>query len=221
MRVAKIQEIKEQWKQDMAAQNEFSEYYKYDCLDNYNTFWDLEELDFGSMYEKSFAGKISHALWDGSHYSPRSVMLQFIAQQKEIVRSCFRDLFMDHNDLGLRVKRFLDHCDQMLADLQRKDNKFSTHYHDLRMVTTYLAFEYPEKYCIIEPIAYIKMLNALEMKNLPQAFESERLIKLSQTVYNIISKDEELINIHTVLSKGKDPRGVFMMHDFTLFANTL
>ncbi len=219
MRVAKIIEHKDRWKNHLKAQKEYEEYYKYDCLDNYNAFWDLEELDFAAMYEKSFAGKISHALWDGSHYSPRSVMLLFIAQQKEIVRSCFRDLYMDENDLGLRIKRFIDHCDQMLADLQRKDNKHNTHYHDLKMVTTYLAFEFPEKYCIIEPVPFIQFLDSLDMKNLPQVFESERLIKLSQTVYKIISKDEELLYLHTKLTRGNSNRGVFMMHDFIAYSN--
>jgi len=221
MRVVKIQEYKELWKEYLQKQDEYSEYYKYDCLDNYNTYWDLEELDFGTMYEKSFAGNISHALWDGSHYSPRSVMLEFIQQQKEIVRSCFRDLYMDQNDLGLRIKRFLHHCDQMLADLQRSNKKFSTHYHGLKMVSTYLAFEFPEKYCIIEPEEFIQFLNKLEMKNLPQVFETERLIKLSQSIYKIISKDEALISIHKELSKGQNERGVFMMHDFTKFANSI
>jgi len=221
MRVERINYYKDKWKADLEQQSEYSEYYKYDCLDNYHAFWDLEELEFYSMFEKSFAGNISHALWDGSHFSPRSVMLEFITQEKEIVRSCFRNLFNESFDLGLRIKRFLHHCDQMLADLQRKDSKFSTHYHDLRMTSTYLAFEYPEKYCIIEPEKFIYCLDKLEMKNLPQAFEAERLIKLSQTIYKIVSKDEQVLKLHSIKTKAKQPREVFMIHDFILFVNNL
>jgi len=217
MRVAKIQEYKDQWKESLNAAGEYSEYYKYDCLDNYRSFWDLEELDFKTMYEASYNSKISHALWDGRQYSPRSIMIRFIEEQKEIVRSCFRNLYTEENDLGLRIKRFIDHCDQMLADLQRKDVKFSTHYHDLRMLSTYLAFEYPGRYCIIESSQYIGFLEKLEMKNLPQEFEIERMLKLAQSIYKIISKDEALIEMHTKRTKGNEARGVFMIHDFYKF----
>ncbi len=221
MRVERIEFYKEKWKASLKAQTEYSEMYKYECLDNYNKFWDLEELEFGPMFEKSFAGNITHALWDGSHYSPRSMMIDFIKAQKEIVRSCFRDLYNDSNDLGLRIKRFLHHCDQMLADMQRKSAKFSTHYHDLKMISTYLAFEYPEKYCILEAEIFISFLEKLEMKNLPQSFEAERLIKLTQTIHKIISKDDALVQLHTDRTKGLNPRGVFMIHDFTHFVNTI
>ena len=63
-------------------------------------------MDFAQMFNESFKSQISNSLWGGSVNSAKSVMLTFIENNKEYVRSMFKDLYNEDRDINMRINRF-------------------------------------------------------------------------------------------------------------------
>jgi len=184
MKVHLIEELKEKYKLHLQEVEDFSELYKYECIQNFQDNWSLDALQFSGMYDKSLSSKMSSRLWGGRR------------------SAAFADLFDEDKDASMRVNRFKFYCDEMLRDLQNKNKKASYHKHDLRMISTYLAFKYPDKYCIFDYKLFSKLMEKLEVLELPQDFEIDRFFKLSKALFTILSKDTELIALHNKLKEG-------------------
>jgi hypothetical protein len=196
MKVNLINKYKELWKNSLKSELPDGWLYKYENLSHYRQNWDLSELDLKKMYADSFSSQVSGRLWGGTVDSPRSVMLSFIEINKEFVRSMFRDLYSQDKDLSMRVNRFSFHCDQMLDQLQKENDKIDRHYHETpQMPFLYLCFDSPESFPLYDYHAYSKALKLFETTSIPEPFEIERFYKLSKAIYTIIKKDDVLIEM--------------------------
>ena len=153
-------------------------------------------MDFGAMFDSSFKSEVSSTLWSADQFHPKQLMLKFIEMDKEFVRLMFRDLFKEDKDIVLRVNRFTYYCDEMLSSLMKVDRKESSHYHgDLRMVTTYLAMEFPEKYTVYSFKMFKALMIRLESQKTPVVDEIARFQTLMKSLYNnFMLKDQELVN---------------------------
>jgi len=219
MKVDKINAYKDVFKEHLLVTQTYNELYKYECLAHFQKNWKLDELDLKTMYDASLSSNISARLWGGSTNSAKSVMLQFIDQNKEFVRSMFRDLYNEDKDLGLRISRFKYHCSQMLSELQQKGLKINHHMHNDAEVSVYLAFNAPDKYNIFNYAPFNIMMNRLEAKNIPQEFEIERYFKLCKGLYTMLSKDGELLEIHGKLRNDNQyyqEDTMLIVHDFLI-----
>ena len=196
MKVDKINFFLSKVKHYLRVNNNDEFLYKYECLKNFQENWDIDSTDLLTMYDHSFSSKISSRLWGGRQDSPKSAMLKMIAADKHFADAMFRDLFDEEKEVGPRMDRFFFHCDQ-LAEITSKDKKDLLHHkHDNHnIISVYLSFRYPEKYCIFEYPLFRKTMIKLEVQTVPQEFEISRFFKLSQALYKIISKDEELMKI--------------------------
>lgn len=219
MKVDKINAYKDLFKEHLVITQDYNELYKYECLQHFSDNWSLDELDLATMFDKSLTSNISARLWGGSTNSAKSVMLQFIALNKEFVRSMFRDLYNEDKDLGLRINRFIFHCDELLSQLQQKETKLNYHHHSDQELSVYLAFKFPAKYNLFNYGPFSIMMNRLEAKNVPQEFEVERFFKLCKGLYSILSRDTELLEIHRNLRKDPIYYGddtMLLVHDFLI-----
>ena len=222
MKVDLINAYKEVYKEHLRKTQSYNELYKYECLKNFQDNWDLGTLDLGSMYEASLTSKLSARLWGGSQNSAKEVMLLFIEKDKEFVRSMFRDLYKEEKDVGLRVNRFLLHCDELLRQLQLTNKKLNAHYHTLEEVALYLAFNDPQKYCLRSYGPFSIMMERLGAKNPPQEFEIERYFKLCKGLYTMLSKDPEVSEL--LAAQIAEPQyyqdpGMLMVHDYLVICS--
>jgi len=227
MKVEKINHYKDKFKKHLHQLVEdytpYEEAYKYENLLNFQQNWDLGDLDFHSIFNKSFKSKISNKLWGGSKDSPKSMMLEFINLNKEFVRTAFRDLFNEEKDITMRINRFGFHCDQMLDQSLEAKKKFNTHHHeDRKMAALYLSFNAPELYTLFEYPIFKKTMELLDTRSVPEKFEIERYFKLSKGLNTLISKDEELMEWHKELIKPYDQVhfGQMIVHDFYIFCGS-
>lgn len=224
MKVALINEYKEKLKMRLIKSYSLDEEYKYECLQNFKTNWDLSALQLEDVYDKSFSSTMSGNLWGGSKESAKDIMLRFIKHDREFMRSAFRDLFADYKDITLRINRFKLHCDEMLQQLQKKDKKLNHHYHDSKVISVYLTFHDPAEYNIFDFLEFKRMMMRLEAKNVPAEFEVERYFKVSKGLYKILSKDQELLDLHA--SKLKDEKfykeeSLLLVHDFIIICSKI
>lgn len=200
------------WLQD---QEVYPELYKYENLKNFRANWNLDADDFAAMFDASFKSQISNKLWGGSVNSAKSVMLEFIKTNPEYVRSMFRDLYNESKDLSLRINRFSLHCDEMMDQLPSNKLKPVEHRHTPKIISVYLSFNDPELYTIIDYGAFHNFMNRLENQNIPMVFELERIFKLCRGVYNVMKKDDELLERleQAIGEKYYSEHNMLMVHD--------
>jgi len=222
MIVAKINAYKEVLKEHLRITQDYNELYKYEALKNFQEQWDLSALDLKKVYDQSFQSPTSGRLWGGSTNSAKEYMLKFIDKDKEFVRSMFRDLYNEEKDVGMRVNRFLLHCDELLRQLQIKELKLNNHLHGPEEASLYLAFKYPDRYCLFNYGPFNIMMNRLEAKNVPQEFEVDRYFKLCKGLFTILSKDEEVMELykkHLVGENYHQELSMLMVHDYLLICS--
>jgi len=193
LKVDKIKAYREVFKNHLEITQNYNELYKYECLQNFVTHWDLGALDLASTYDQSLASNITGRLWGGSTSSAKELMLKFIGMDKEFVRSMFRDLFKEDRDISMRINRFKFHCDELLVELQKVEPKWNDHFHGDEEVALYLAFQYPEVYPIYQYAPFAIMMQRLGLSKIPEPYEVDRYFKLCNGLYKLLSSDEELL----------------------------
>lgn len=162
--------------------------------------WDPDAEDWPAMYGRSLQNSTTKRLWKREAYEPKRMMLGLMQMQPDFTRHMFLDLFNEDKSLEGRAGRFVYYCDMLLQEY--KDNNprsiDNNHYHDddYQMVSLYLAFRYPEKYAYYEANAFRQMLDKLGSTQLPEANDLERYAKVTQTLYKLMAKEEELLGLH-------------------------
>jgi hypothetical protein len=163
-----------------------------DCLSNFQKTWDIEYLDFSSNFKRSFKSTISTRLWKRDNFYPIDVMEEFIAYEKEIMRSLFRDLLDESKSIDGRVQRFVFYCDQLLSEIKDKGKVYPDHYHgDYYIPSMYLSFRYPGQYWFYDISLLRTVLRKLDDKNIPPSDDLVRYYKILNLLSNLLSKDED------------------------------
>ncbi len=180
----------------------FPQGYLWNAQHNFEKTWDIEALDFKTMFNSSFFSKSSQRLWKREHYFPKEMMMKLIDLEKETMRSIFKDLLNEEKDLNLRVNRFLHHLDQMLQVVQRSDRKASTHYHqDLAFIFIYLSFCYPANYTLYDEKNFINYLIKVEARKIPRNHDPILFRNMMKATRTIIMKNQQFLIIKEKLSK--------------------
>jgi len=180
-------------------------------LDNWQSLktfqdnWNPDADDFNSMYENSFANTLANDLWEGQSFYPKKAMLGFIDRDPDLIQSIFKELFNENLDIEGRLDRFVYHCDEISHDIMRTNPHYQSHYHDgYRMISVYLSFRYPMQYTIYSYPEFKNFMALIKARVVPETSDIGRFFKVMRTVYGIISKDEELIEMHRALREGRD-----------------
>ena len=162
--------------------------------------WDVEALDFRSMFDRSLENSRSRRLWKREHYEPKEVMLRFVEMNREFVRQVFQDLFNENKEVDGRVGRFGFHCDELLAAWHEGHpaSKLNSHYHHdgYQMLSLYLAFRFPAQYLLYEFDSFRRLMEMLGSRDLPKVDDLGRYFKVMRTVYTFIKKNPEILELH-------------------------
>ena len=185
-------------------------FFKWDCVQTFETNWDLTAEDLVGMYDRSFQNARSNRLWSGRKYSPKESMLAFLKFDADFCKSMFYDLFDESKDVNLRISRFIHHCNDLYDRLPAGRDKILDHYHTHKMVSLYLAFAFPQDHCLFDPDLFAGAGEKIGLKNPPQSYEYDRFIKLTKTVRLLLSKYQELINSYPL----ETDNSMIMVHDF-------
>lgn len=223
MKVNNIKFFAESFKKHLRDCDINSLVYKYENLKIFRGNWDIDDLDLRTTFDKSFESRISNQLWGGSVNSAKSMMLMFLDHNKEFCRSIFKDLFNDNKDLAMRINRFGFHCDQLLDEIKKTTEKINDHFQTPKIISLYLCFNDPSKYCIIDYPEFSKMLKLLEAKNIPEPYELDRCLKLCKGLMTILSNDEELVELYEAIlpHELQSEFNMLMVYDYYAFGSKL
>ena len=218
MKVERIQHYRDLFV-DHIQQNGLPEHlYRYEAQQVWQQAWDIEELDFPSMYDRSLQSSISGRLWGGSKNSAKESMLAMLRGNKEFIRSAFRDLLAVEKDLGLRCDRFLFYCDEAIKPVLSRD--ILEHKHDRQMMAVYLTLAYPAEYCLYHYDEFLGMMQLLEARNIPTNIELERYMKSMKAIYGILRKDDVFVaEIAKALGPYYAEDSILPINEFAKFVN--
>ena len=130
------------------------EKYKWEAVKHFQKNWNVNAEDFSAMFTE--ATNKHYNLLASSMYYPIGMIQAFADFDEERTRNMFRVLFDESKDLTERIKYFWEEADDMRA---KGDEKWFNHYQDLRAVSVYLTFMYPEKYFIYK---YTELRNTIK-----------------------------------------------------------
>ena len=179
------------YKDDFAARNK-EERYKWEAIKHYKDHWNIDAPDFEEMVKKAFA-KTFNLLAAGQYYA-RKMVEYFSEKHPEEVRELFKILYDESLPLAQRFDDFRSGFEVFAAE--EKLN----HYQDLHAISVYLTLEYPEKYYIYKygvlyDFAYNHSIKLPKTTGKHETFKIECSNKLCDDILNVVSKDEELLEM--------------------------
>lgn len=120
-----------------------NEKYKWEAVQKFQEKWDIEAEDFGAMIKEATSKHVN--LLASTNYFPVGMIQSFASVDKERTRNMFRMLYDEEKDLSQRITDFMSEAE---AFRKTHDIEWRNHYQDLRAISVYLTFRYPEKYYI-------------------------------------------------------------------------
>lgn len=221
MQLKKIQEALDQFKTHLGSEAKEEHLYIYESQKIFQENWNLESSDPASMYNRSLNNSQTRRLWNREHYEPKRMMLEFWRMQPDFVKQMFQDLFDENKKVDGRVGRFVFYCDELLTEFLEKHprSRESKHFHQdgYQIVSLYLAFHYPDQYCLYHFDRFKRLLIALGTPDIPATHDFDRFCKVVKTLWGFIQKDEELMAAHRErLEEGKHYQGESLLPVYEL-----
>ncbi|MEK7256137.1 MAG: hypothetical protein AAB316_15405, partial [Bacteroidota bacterium] len=131
MNLQKLTDAIQSYKTYLQRHPQHDPYWKWESLKIFQENWDIEALDFRSMFDRSLENSRTRRLWKRENYLPKDVMLKFIELNREFVRQIFQDLFNENKEVEGRIDRFLFHCDELLREYREPHPRSveNSHFH--------------------------------------------------------------------------------------------
>ncbi len=217
MNLKKLQHYIAEYRKFLRRSRDYDGAFVWESQQIWQQTFDLDAADFSKNYATSLQNSYSKRLWKGDNYLPKEMMLKFSQMQPEFVRHMFKDLLNENKEITGRVGRFVFHSDELLKEYKEKNPRSNenNHFHDddFHIVSLYLSFQYPDKYAIYEFNDFRKMLVKLGSTKIPEVNDFSRYAKVANTLYKLLSKDEDLMKFH---KKRLDTDNLYQEESFLL-----
>ncbi|MCB0689448.1 MAG: hypothetical protein KDC53_23075 [Saprospiraceae bacterium] len=223
MKLDQIRLLRKRFVDEHLSQTPYPWAYRWECQETFQEIWDINVLDFANMYDRALTHAYSGSLWGGNHQSAKSIMIDFIAIDREYVRSMFKDLFTPQKDLTMRVERFHFHCDQLLEQLQKQNRRLNHHMHEgFYLPTLYLSLRFPWQICPYDPEVFSTALARIGAKE-PAHHSLSRFVKIIPILQSQLTADENLMDLLRRKINLKDSQmydSLWLSYEFYHFITT-
>lgn len=214
-----VLQIIEAYKTDFDRVNS-EERYKWEAIRCYKQKWDINAEDFAGMLSDAF--KKSANLLAASMYYPLRMVIGYAKEEPETVRELFRVLHNENISFSERYEMFRAGFDKYVSE------KKLNHYQDLRAVSVYLTFEYPEKYFMYKYKMYKEFKEKIGYIDNPtdksDAGKYENYMALCNKILEYVRQDEvlqELSRSRLDDSCYKDESLHILTHDIIYFGSRM
>ena len=121
-----------------------NERYKWEAVAHFQKHWDIDAPDFGEMFKEATA-KAGNLLTSRNVF-PQGIIECFAKADNEATRQMFKKLFDEAQDVGERVKKFIDESEFLRE--KYNDGTWRNHYQSTNVISVYLWLMYPDRYYI-------------------------------------------------------------------------
>lgn len=200
MNLKKLQHYTAAYRKFLRRNRDYDGAFVWESQAHWQKTFDLDAANFSKNYAASLQNSYSKRLWKGDNYLPKEIMQKFAEMQPDFVRHIFKDLMKEEKEIDGRVNRFVFHCDELLKEYKEKNPRSNenNHFHDdnFHIVSLYLAFQYPAQYAIYEFHDFREMMIKLGSTNIPEVNDFARYVKVTNTLYKLLTRDEDLVKFH-------------------------
>lgn len=182
------------------------EKYKWVAVKQFQDNWNIDAENFGEMFR--VATSKHYNLLASNKYFPVGMILDFAKYDQERTRNMFRKLYDEKIDLAERINFFMQESE---AIRKTHDSDWRNHYQDLRAISVYLLFRYPERYYIYKEKEFKKTVEILgdnfsfKEKNENKGFFYTTFVKYLDGLCAKLVTDEELQKImHELLDNDNN-----------------
>ena len=201
------------------------EKYKWKAIKHFQENWKINSEDFASMLEESLS--LSSNLLRGGMYYAYKMICDFARKNPEKTRDMFDMLYDESLPLADRIKMFKAGSDALVAahfGNEPGNEKTVHHYQDLRAISVYLSFQYPENYFLYKYrmfSAFRKLIGFRESSREidADARKYDNYSQMCKAVVEEIKGDSELVQMQKEALEN-DP-GCYEDPEFHLLAQTI
>lgn len=178
--------------------------YKFASIDNFQKYFNIEDLDIVGMLEKSI---INNNLVVGAQYWPRKMLLLYAQDYPEETRSALRNLFDESEDIYSRITQTNEAFNHINEIRCTKLGSSANTYIGLRFLSLLLGFRFPNKYNALKPSEWKFFTRFIDPDFLipmhTTAGEQYRFYEPYIEALRIYIKDrEEIQSIKKLITKG-------------------
>ena len=227
MQLKRIQHYIARYKKFLESEHAYDRMHIWESQRIFQETWNMDHENLPAMYDESLQNSTTKRLWKREAYEPKYMMIEFLDAQPELMRHYFFDLFNEDKSIDGRMDRFVYYCDEMLREYKKAhpNSIENNHYHNDNywMVSLYLAFKYPDNYCLYDSFAFRGLLRKLGSTDVPKTNDLSRFFKVMRTLYNFLQKEEGLMEAH---QKRLDPekhymeKSLLLVYDFYQFCTS-
>lgn len=122
--------------------------YKFLSINNFQKYFNLEDLDFSGMLDKSI---LNNNLVVGAMYFPKKMLLLYAQDYTEETRLALRNLFDESKDVYVRMTEAKEAFDNISKIRNIRLDESSNSYIGLRFLSLLLGYRFPDKYNALKP----------------------------------------------------------------------
>ena len=224
MIVQEIMNLKESLKTSLAEGHQF-QLIKWRAVKQFQDHWDMANPDFSAMFNRAVNEELFSTICNDRAKHAIPIMKKFIEKHPAKVKQMFHDLFYDRVAIDSRFEFFNLDCDEILKEMQHEVGfHYNNHFNDdFRVISVYLVLKYPNKYSFYQYDTYAQFLSAVKAKGDPEPRDYDRYFKLHQTIFKMISKDEDLMEtLNSQLDDDcYDGENILLSGEYIHFENNL
>lgn len=135
------------------------EKFKWEAVKHFQHYWNIDAENFGDMFKEATA-KAGNLMTSRNAYT-RDMIINFAEADDEAVRTMFRDLYDEAEDLAVRVEDFIKTSKKLYE--KYNDGKWNSPYQDINSASTFLWLRYPDKYYIYRYTTYRDVAEAVSI----------------------------------------------------------
>lgn len=201
------------------------EKYKWEAIEHFQKYWDIQEKDFSKMFAKA-TEKTFNLLASANNF-PKGMIVEFAKIDSEAVRVMFSNLYDENIALVERVEKFQATAEHIR--LKYNSGNWQNHFQSARAISIYLWLKNPEKYYIFKYSACRIVAMELASDFIPKkGYIAENFVgnaKLLDEIAVFIQQDKELVELYYQMleSSGCQKHSIKnLTFDFMIFfANSL
>lgn len=191
MNLEKIKSYIQSYKEHFERVNHH-ELYKWRAVKQFQDHWNIDAPDFQNMLLESLS--LTFNLLDSGKYFPKRMLQHYANNQPELIRSYFKELYNEENDINERIETFRNNFRILNENYQA-----ISHYQDHRAIIVYLALRFPDRYYFYKQRMFKSFIKKVDYgyKSLAGRIENiSQFNNLCDVVKHELSKDQELIRLH-------------------------
>ena len=180
--------------------------YKWEAIKHFQNTWDINAVDFANMLSDAFsqAGNLLVGNW----FFPLKMIKKYAELEPETVREMFKVLYDETKDLFERIVFFNSQSHELL--FKYEENKSLNHFQEIRPISVYLTFRYPDKYYLYKANVFKKSSEFLEYdmgeidKNISGIYKDslmyQKYVSLCDKIIDHLKDREDVTNLAAEIS---------------------